>query len=114
MENNDLGSKKMNGKQETTPITDPNESAPALQPEIETDTEGNKTIVQRARHMEHELPDAEPSATSALGSKPSTAPEEAGKKMVENKDKNSDITSNRYPNSHPDNHHNRGNKNSEN
>lgn len=109
MENKDLGSKKMNGKQEATPITHPYESAPALQPEIETDTEGEKSIVHRTRHMEHELESSEPNTTVPLGSKPSSAPEEAGKKMVENKDKNFDITSNRYPNSHPDNHHNRGN-----
>ncbi len=108
MENNDLGSKKMNNKQEATPITDPNASAPSLQPEIETDTEGVKTVVQRARHMEQELTD-DTIASSENSSKPSTAPEAAGKKMVENKDKNSDITSNRYPNAHPDNHKNRGN-----
>lgn len=109
MENKDLGSKKMNGKQETTPVTDPNESSPALQPEIETDTEGVKSVVQRARHMEHELPSEEPATPTGLGSKPSNAPEENAKKMVENKDKNFDITHNRYPNSHPDNHKNRGN-----
>lgn len=108
MENKDLGSKKMNNKQEAVPVTAPNASAPPLQPEIETDAEGRKTVVERARHMEHELPVGETHATP-ISSKPSTAPEAAGKKMVENKDKNSDITANRYPNSHPDNSENRGN-----
>ena len=109
MENKDLGSKKMNNKQESTPITAPNASAPPLQPEIETNTEGVKSVVQRARHMEQDLPISETHPMEGVSSKPSTAPEEAGKKMVENKDKNSDITGQRYPNSHPDNHKNRGN-----
>lgn len=109
MENKDLGSKKMNNKQEDVAITSPHASAPPLQPEIETDAYGNKTVVERARHMEHDLPIGETHVTEGVSSKPSTAPEEAGKKMVENKDKNSDITSQRYPNSHPDNHKNRGN-----
>lgn len=107
MEDKDLGSKKMNNKQEDTAITNPNASAPGLQPEIETDTKGDKTVVQRARHMSHEMDGTE--NDSALLSKPSTAPEGPGKKMVENKDKNSDIAANRYPNSHPDNHKDRGN-----
>ena len=109
MENKDLGSKKMNGKQESISINYPKASAPPLQPEIETNTEGEKSVVQRARHMEHDIPLSESHPLEALSAKPSEAPEQAGKKMVENKDKNSDITSNRYPNSHPDNHKNRGN-----
>lgn len=109
MENKDLGSKKINGKQESTPLGQANPSAPELQPETETDTQGQKTTVQRARHMEHQSAVQSGKPESALQSKPSTAPEAAGKKMVENKDKNSDITPSRYPNSHPDNHYNRGN-----
>ena len=109
MENKDLGSKKMNNKQEDISVNTPNASAPPLQPEIETDKDGHKSVVQRARHMEHDLPIGETHVTEGVSSKPSTAPEEAGKKMVENKDKNFDITSKRYPNSHPDNHTNRGN-----
>lgn len=99
----------MNGKQETTPLTNPNAAAPALQPEIETDTKGETTVVERARHMQHEIPAEGPHTDTGLRSKPSTAPEEAGKKMVENKDKNFDVTPSRYPNAHPDNHQNRGN-----
>ena len=109
MENKDLGSKKMNGKQESVSINHPNASAPPLQSEIETNTEGEKSVVKRARHMEHDIPISGLHPSSALSAKPSAAPEATGKKMVENKDKNSDITSTRYPNSHPDNHKNRGN-----
>ena len=109
MENKDLSSKKMNNKQELTLITEPNAKAPSLQPEIEMDAEGIKSVVKRARHMEQNLPAGEANTSKELSSKPSTAPEEFGKKMVENIDKNSDITSHRYPNSHPDNHKNRGN-----
>ncbi len=107
MENNDLGSKKMNNKQESTSIDNPNISA--MQPEIEVDQIGVKNVVQRTRHMEQNIATSESHASKELGSKPSTAPEAPGKKMVENRDKNSDITSSRYPNSHPDNHENRGN-----
>ena len=109
MENNDLGSKKMNGKQESVSINHPNASAPPLQSELETNPEGEKTVVQRARHMEHDIPLSESHRLEEISAKPSAAPEQAGKKMVENKDKNSDITGNRYPNSHPDNHKNRSN-----
>ena len=109
MENKDLGSKKMNNKQESISINNPNASAPPLQSEIETNTEGVKSVVKRARHMEHDIPMSESHPLEELSARPSAAPEAAGKKMVENKDKNSDITSNRYPNSHPDNHKNRGN-----
>lgn len=108
MENKDLGSKKMNNKQESVPVTTPNASAPPLQPEIEMDANGQKSVVLRARHMEQDIPTSESHPLKSISSKPSTAPEEAGKKMVENKDKNSDITSQRYPNSHPENHKNSG------
>ncbi|MBL0013062.1 MAG: hypothetical protein IPP30_04675 [Flavobacterium sp.] len=107
MENNDLGSKKMNNKQESTSINNP--STAAMHPEIEADQLGVKKVVNRARQMDQNIADFEFHAANELGSKPSTAPEALGKKMVENSDKNSDITSTRYPNSHPDNHENRGN-----
>jgi len=109
MENNDLGSKKMNNKQESTSINAPNASALQMQSEIEADQEGIKKVVKRARHMEQNSSISELPSSKELGSKASTAPEAVGKKMVENSDKNSDITSTRYPNSHPDNHENRGN-----
>lgn len=109
MENNDLGSKKMNNKQETISINNPSASAPPLQSEIETNAQGEESVVQRARHMDHNIPLSETHPLEELSANPSEAPEVAGKKMVENKDKNSDITSNRYPNSNLDNHTNRGN-----
>ena len=109
MENNDLGSKKMNNKQESTSINTPNTSVLPMQSEIEADQKGIKKVVNRARHVEQHISTSEFTSSNELGSKPSTAPEADGKKMVENSDKNSDITSNRYPNSHPDNHENRGN-----
>ena len=109
MENNDLGSKKMNNKQETISTNNPSASAPPLQSEIETNAQGEESVVQRARHMDHNIPLSETHPLEELSANPSEAPEVAGKKMVENKDKNSDITSNRYPNSNLDNHTNRGN-----
>ncbi len=109
MENNDLGSKKMNNKQESTSIIPPNDSTSAMQSEIEANQTGDKKVVNRARHIEHNTSISGFPASKELGSNPSTAPEAIGKKMVENSDKNSDITSTRYPNSHPDNHENRGN-----
>ncbi len=109
MENNDLGSKKMNNKQEATGMNAPSDAASAMQSEIETDQSGVEKVVNRARHTEQNVSISEFPSSKELGLKPSTAPETVGKKMVENRDKNSDITSNRYPNSHPDNHENRGN-----
>ena len=109
MDNNDLGSKKMNNKQEATSINPPNDATSAMQSEIEANQTGDKKLVNRARHVEQNTSISEFQSSIALGSNPSTAPEAIGKKMVENSDKNSDITSNRYPNSHPDNHENRGN-----
>jgi len=107
MEQHDLGSKKMNNKQESTSLDIPNSSA--LQSEIEVDQAGDKKIVNRARNVEQNIAIPELQSSKELGSKASTAPEATGKKMLENRDKNSDITSTRYPNSHPDNHENRGN-----
>lgn len=109
MENNDLGSKKMNNKQEATGINANSDATSAMQSEIEADQRGVKKVVNRARHTEQNIFISEFPSPKELGSKPSAAPEAVGKKMVENSDKNSDITSNRYPNSHPDNHENRGN-----
>ena len=94
---------------ETISINNPSASAPPLQSEIETNAQGEESVVQRARHMDHNIPLSETHPLEELSANPSEAPEVAGKKMVENKDKNSDITSNRYPNSNLDNHTNRGN-----
>ena len=116
MENNDLGSKKMNNKQNTTEefnaenlTEDYNPAATKLKAEVETDTDGNQKIVQRARNInaipEHkEGNNAEnPSSSIEIVSDKQT------QRMIENEDHNSDVTANRYPNSHPDNQEDRGN-----
>ena len=110
MENQDLGSKKMNNKQVNLEDNSKiNQSESILKPEIEIDNEGKSKIVQRARNIEDIVDSTETYTNKNIATKPSTASEEIGKKMVENKDKNSDITPNRYPNSSPDNQENRGN-----
>lgn len=81
-----------------------------LSKEIETDTDGNKTIVDRARNMsEHteELPNDIKSDNP--NAKRGVSTDKEAMKTVENKDLNSDVTPNRYPNSNPDNHKDRGN-----
>lgn len=117
MENNNLGSKKINGAQKNiddskgknvSHDTELHESE--LKKEIVADTEGNKEIVDRARNVNEnikEVPDKtdpdNPNANRGVSS------EEEAKKTVENKDRNSDITPNRYPNSNPESHEDRGN-----
>ena len=61
MENKDLGSKKMNGKQNVNEgfigkNNDKNPSAPELTADTEIDTEGNKKIVQRVQSIDGEIP----------------------------------------------------------
>lgn len=120
MENNNLGSKKTNNKQNTNEgfsgenlPEDYNPSAPILKEEVEIDADGNQKIVQRARNVDGSiapLPDEEErtwNENESLSRGVST--EEEAMKTVENKDLNSDITAHRYPNSHPDNHEDRGN-----
>ena len=117
MENNNLGSKKINGAQKNiddskgknvSHDTELHESE--LKKEIIADAEGNKEIVDRARNVNEnikEVPDKtdpdNPNANRGVSS------EEEAKKTVENKDRNSDITPNRYPNSNPESHEDRGN-----
>ena len=84
MENNELGSKKMNNKQESTSINDPSDATSTMQSEFETDQSGVEKVVNRARHTEQNIPSPELLSTKELGSKPSDAPEAAGKKMLEN------------------------------
>lgn len=116
MENNDLGSKKMNNKQ-NTPEEFSNENLPEnydptatkLVAEVETNSDGEQKIVHRARNI-----DANPKQNSTKeNQQPSSSVEIFSEKevqrMIENKDHNSDITSHRYPNSDPDNHEDRGN-----
>lgn len=116
MKNNDLGSKKMNNK-ENTPEEFSNEILPEnydpaatkLVPEVETNSSGEQKMVHRARTIDanpvqNKSDDNEsPSCSVAIFSDKET------QKMVENKDHNSDITAHRYPNSDPDNHEDRGN-----
>jgi len=107
MKNEDLGSKKMNNKQNTTDLVslnNENQSDSSLKSEIEVDKNGMKKVVERARITNHKEPEVLTYVDKRLSTKPSTAPEEIGKKMVENQDKNSDITAFRYPNSSPENH----------
>ena len=116
MENNNLGSKKMNNKQNTSEELgtekipenyDP--AATKLVPEVETNSSGEQKIVHRARNVDSnpELNNDEnpenPSSSVAILS------DEETQKMIENEDHNSDITAHRYPNSNPDNHKDRGN-----
>lgn len=105
MENNNLGSKKMNNKQDVSK----NSGDPILKREIEIDKTGNPKVVQRSRSVDNDLNISESGTSKKISAVPSKASEELGKKMVENKDKNSDIATNRYPNSSPENHENRGN-----
>jgi len=117
MENNNLGSKKINGTQKNideskgkniSHDTEPHNSE--INQEVVTDKSGDKEIVDRARNenesikeTKHEINPNNPNANRGVSS------EEEAQKTVENKDRNSDVTPNRYPNSHPDNHEDRGN-----
>jgi hypothetical protein len=116
MENNNLGSKKINGTQKYNEevkgknVSHDNEPNTKLKKEVVTDADGNKEVVDRARNVNenieevsNEINPANPNANRGVST------EEEAKKTVENKDRNSDITPNRYPNSNPDNHEDRGN-----
>lgn len=105
MKTNDLSHKKINNAQKVNEgfsgnnlPKDYDPAATKLEKELETDKDGNKNVVQRARHTE------EPPQKIDLG-----IDDNQTIKAVENKDRNSDTATNRYPNSHPDNQHNRGN-----
>ncbi|MFB3388962.1 hypothetical protein Q7C23_16040 [Flavobacterium sp. LAR06] len=117
MENNNLGSKKINGAQKNideskgknvSHDTEVHESE--LKKEIVSDTKGNKEIVDRARNVNEKIEETSkqinpdnPNANRGVST------EEEAKKTVENKDRNSDVTPNRYPNSNPESHEDRGN-----
>lgn len=105
METNDLENKKFNNEQKVNEgfsgenLPENYNPAPTkLKDELETDEQGNKTIVHRARHLEQQ---PNPNETGM--------DDNQSRKAVENKDRNSDIADNRYPNDHPDNHIHRGN-----
>src|SRR6187431_2777373 len=121
MEKKDLGSKKMNNKQEVNEdFSDKNISGDAnntpakLKEEIETDFDGNEKTVQRARNIEGSIPDLpeeiDKEQQEKKGLNRGVETEKDTKKTLENRDRNSDITPNRYPNSDPDNHIDRGNQ----
>jgi hypothetical protein len=107
MENQDLGSKKMNNKQISTdliPIDDEKHAALTLKSEMEVDKNGEKKVVERARNTNQNGEIVVTIVDKRLSTKPSMASEQLGKKMVENQDLNSDIAVHRYPNSSPENH----------
>lgn len=109
MEDNDLGSKKMNNKQNSDDLSDTNtqnQFSALMNYEMETDKNGVTKLVQRARNTNHDLENHEPETNKNLSTKPSTASENIGKIMLENRDKNFDITKTRYPNSSPENQKN--------
>lgn len=122
MEKKDLGSKKINNKQEVNEgfsgknmFHDTDSNPPKFKEEVETDANGNEKTVQRARNIEgstSDLPEKiDKDQQEKKGLNRGVSTEKETKKTVENIDRNSDITPNRYPNSNPDNHENRGNSN---
>lgn len=117
MENNNLGSKKINGTQkDSNAVKGKNVShnveldETKLKKEVVTDAEGNKEIVDRARNVNENI---EEISNEINPNNPNVnrgvVTDEEAEKTVENKDRNSDVAPNRYPNSHPDNHEDRGN-----
>lgn len=118
MENNDLGSKKKNNKQnisdeaanENLIATNPSESK--MKADVETDSSGNQKIVYRAHNVDN-LKSLEEGDETGGVEKPSAplqiVPDDKMQRMVENRDHNMDVTAHRYPNSHPDNHEDKGN-----
>lgn len=110
MESNNLGSKKINNKQNSDTESADKNSNPEiskLHEEIEIDAHGNEKTVQRTRNADGTLADTS-DENESLNRGVST--EADVKKTTENRDRNSDITPNRYPNSNPDNHIDRGNQ----
>lgn len=116
MENNDLGSKKMNNK-ENTPEEFSNEILPEdydstatkLVPEVETNSSGEQKIVHRARNVDANLEQNRSDDNESPSCSVEIFSDIKMQRMIENKDHNSDITAHRYPNSDPDNHEDRGN-----
>ena len=117
MENKDkdLGDKKMNGKQTVNEgfsgeniRDDFSNEASKLRTEIETDADGNKKVVDRARHVEGTIPEEEKTWNENESLARGVDTEEEVMKTIENIDHNSDITAHRYPNSHPENHKDNG------
>ena len=116
MENNDLGSKKMNNKQNTSEELgtenipenyDP--TATKLVAEVETNRIGEQKIVHRARNIGSNPEQNNSEDNESPSSSLEIFSDKEVQRMIENKDHNSDITAHRYPNSDPDNHEDRGN-----
>ena len=99
MENEDLGSKKMNNKQsENIDLNLENQENHVdsfLKSEVETNEKGEQKIVERARNNSLNDEIAKSQTNAKVSAKPSSASEALGQKMVENQVKNSDITANR-------------------
>ena len=107
MENQDLGSKKMNNKLNSDDLisnTNKNDGTLNLKSEIEVNEFGEKKVVERARNTNKDKDLVPSNIDRNLSTKPSLASEQLGKKLVENQDLNSDIAQHRYSNSNPENH----------
>ena len=116
MENNDLGSKKMNNKQNTqeefsNEILAENyvPTATKLVAEVETNSNGEQKIVYRARNVDANQEQNNSTENQQPSSSVDLFSDKEVQRMIENKEHNSDITAHRYPNSDPDNHEDRGN-----
>lgn len=116
MESNDLGSKKMNNKQNTAEELNtenlPENYDPAattLVAEVETNSSGEQKIVHRARNVDSSPEQSNTENKVNPSSSVEILSDKETQRMIENKDHNSDITAHRYPNSNPDNHEDRGN-----
>jgi len=116
MENHNLGSKKMNNKQnapeefstENIPENyDP--TATKLVAEVETNSSGEQKIVHRARNVDSNIEKSKSEENQNPSEVIEIFSDKEVQRMIENKDHNSDITAHRYPNSDPDNHEDRGN-----
>lgn len=116
MENKDLGSKKMNNKQNTseefTTENVPENHDPAatkLVAEVETNSSGEQKIVHRARNIDSNPEQNNSDDNESPSSSVEIFSDKETQRMIENKDHNSDITAHRYPNSDPESHRDRGN-----
>lgn len=117
MENNNLGSKKINGAQKNIDESkgknishDAEFHESEIKQEVVTDKSGNEEIVDRARNENESIKETSKDIDSNNPNvNRGVSTEEQAKKTVENKDLNSDITPNRYPNSNPESHEDRGN-----
>jgi len=116
MENNNLGSKKINNK-ENTPEEFSDEilsekdkpTGTKLVTEVETNSSGEQKLVHRARNVDSNLEQNKSDDNESSSCSIALFSDKETQRMIENKDHNSDITAHRYPNSDPDNHEDRGN-----